>query len=140
MNIKVEISRPHYHPSHATAAELSLTKKRDLSVPPHWVANERRIHPGTGHSYAIVMPPRDHELYEVRQPVHIHCDINTFKELFGTTEIKRDTQYKYDIKVNDHMFAALVKVSEGYEFEPTIHFDHIDAETYGINSETFAEV
>ena len=135
MNIKVEISRPHYHPSHATAAELSLTKKRDLSVPPHWVANERRIHPGTGHSYAIVMPPRDHELYEVRQPVHIHCDQKTF-ELFGDL----GTEMYKRIMINGQEFAAKVKVSEGYEFEPTIHFDHIDAEKYGINADTMAEV
>ena len=125
MKIKVEISRPHYHPSHESVKKLTLTKKRDLSVPPHWVANERVNHPGTGHSYAVVMPARENELWETHQPVHIHCDELTYIEL-GSVESKV-------ITVNTQQFTAKVKPSVG-SFEPVVHFDHLDAEKYNINN------
>lgn len=130
MKIEIEVSRPHYHPSKETVKKLTLTKKRDLSVPPHWVANERITRPETGHSYAIVMPERDHELWEVTQPVHIHCDRKTYEQL-GSVENKV-------ITVNTQQFAAKVKVSDGYEFEPKIHFDHVDAAKYNINPGDYA--
>jgi hypothetical protein len=110
--MKVEVSRPHYHPG--KDFKTPVTKKRDLSVPPHWVANERITHPGTGHSYAIVMPPRDFELYETHQEVHIHIPLYT------------------KIEINGKEYMAKVKVHEGYGFKPVVHFDHIEAEKEGI--------
>lgn len=112
MNIKVEISKPHYHPG--PDWKLPLTKKRDLSVPPYWVANERREF--GPQSLAIVMPPRDKELYEFDQPVHIH--IPEFLE----------------IEVNGKKMKAKIKVEKGYDFEPTVHFDHLEAEKLEIKS------
>lgn len=145
MKIEIEISRPHYHPSHDSAETLLLTKKRDLSVPPHYVTNERINHPDTGESYAIVMPPRDHELWEDRQSVHIHCNGHTFleiKELFGLHHsVPADNEViTVPIQINGFTLPAKVKIHEGYDFEPKIHFDHVDAEHYGINSGDFAEV
>lgn len=127
MKIKIEVSRPHYHPSYQTAEELTLTKKRDLSVPPHWVANERVIDRQTGESLAVVMPPREEELYEYRQGIHIHCDEATYREL-GEVDVKV-------IWIKGKEYAANVKVSEDYNFPPTIHIDHIFSQQEDITSE-----
>lgn len=136
MRILCEVSNPHYHPG--PDFDMKVSKKRDLSVPPHWVADQR-IHKTDedgdpyGQSYAIVMPPRDEELWEDRQAVHIHCDDLTYKKL-GGVDLKI-------IKVKGRQFMAKVKVSLGYVFEPVIHFDHVDAEKFGIeNGLTYAEV
>lgn len=109
--MKVEVSNPHLHPSHETAKGLKLTKKRDLSVPPHWVANERVEKDGK--SYAVVMPPRIGELYEERQIPHIHMP-----------------EYVY-IDINGVSYAAKVKLSNEH-FDPVVHFDNIDAKQFGI--------
>lgn len=110
MKILCEISRPHYHPG--PDFDMKVTKKRDLSVPPHWVANERIEK--DGQSYAIVMPPREKELYELRQEMHIHLPSYL------------------TVRVNGRDFKVKVKVNEG-EFEPRLHVDHIDSETKLIN-------
>jgi hypothetical protein len=108
MRIPCEISNPHYHPG--PDFDMVVTKKRDLSVPPHWVANERITNPDTGQEFAIVMPPRDQELWEIRQAPHIHMP--EFVE----------------IEVNGQKIIAKVKVEKGVgPFEPKVHFDHIDA-------------
>lgn len=110
--MKLEISRPHYHPG--PDFDMTVTKKRDLSVPPHWVANERIENPETGESFAIVMPPRDKELYEVRQPVHIHMP-----------------EY-VELTIKGQQYLAKVKLSEG-SFKPVIHMDHIEAKELGVS-------
>lgn len=106
--MKVEVSRPHYHPD----KDNGYTKKRDLSVPPHWVANERVEKDGV--SYAVVMPPRPQELYEMEQPVHIHIPERVM------------------ITVNGIQMLAKVKVQQGEVFAPVVHFDHITAEKLNI--------
>lgn len=105
--MKIEISKPHYHPS----KDSNYTKKRDLSVPPNWVANERIEKDGI--SYAIVMPVREEELFETRQPIHIH--IPAYLE----------------IEINGVGFRAKVKVSD-YYFKPVIHVDEHDANLLGL--------
>ena len=110
MNIEIEISKPHYHPS----KDKGYTKKRDLSVPPHWVANERVEK--NGKSYAVVMPPRKKELYEDRQSVHIHLP-----------------EY-LPVKIKGEIFWVKLKVQEGEYFEPKIHFDDVDAIEFNIKS------
>lgn len=113
--MKVEISRPHYHPG--KDFDMTVTKKRDLSVPPHWVTNEKMTNPETGQMFSIIMPPRDEELYELRQPVHIH------------------TPEFVEITVNGKQFLAKVKVVEGQgTFKPVVHFDHEQAELENINT------
>lgn len=119
MKIEVEISNPHYHPGKDW--NTPLTKKRDLTVPPHWVANER-MEDGQGNSYGIVMPPREKELLELRQPVHIHMP-----------------EYLV-IKIGEQEFKARIKVEKGYDFEPKVHFDNVEAEEKGINSGDIAEL
>lgn len=118
MKIPIEVSNPHYHPGPDFSMEV--TKKRDLSVPPHWVANERMEKDGK--SYAIVMPPRAQELYEIRQEVHIH-----FPEYVT-------------IMINGSYVRAKVKVQLGEEFEPRVHFDHIESEELNIKSGDIAEL
>ncbi len=108
--MKVEVSNPHYHPG--PDFDMKVTKKRDLSVPPHYVCNERVTLKGK--SYAIVMPPRDKELWEDRQPVHIHIP-----------------EYA-PIMINKKMHLAKVKVSQGEFFMPIVHFDNVEAEENGI--------
>jgi hypothetical protein len=132
MKIKIEVSRPHYHPSHESVKELTLTKKRDLSVPPHWVANERVNHPETNIPYAVVMPPRNEELWEERQAMHIHCDSEMFR-LLGSLSNKM-------VYIKNKPYSATVKESKDVTFEPTIHIDHIFSEQYNINSNDEAEV
>jgi hypothetical protein len=110
MKIKIEVSRPHYHPNR----DKGYTKKRDLSVPPYWVANEREINPETGESFAVVMPPRESELFERRQPVHVHIP-----------------EY-LTIVVKGRAMKAKIKVEKGQVFEPTVHFDNIESEELGI--------
>lgn len=112
MKIQCEISRQHYHPG--PDFDMKVTKKRDLSVPPHWVANERIKKDGS--SYAIVMPPRDKELYEVSQETHIHFP------------------QRVRILVNGQIITAKVKV-EPYDFEPKVHFDESTARQFNINPE-----
>lgn len=63
MKVICEISSRHYHPSHESAEKLTLTKKRDLSQGEHWVAHERVE--ARGASFAVVMPPREKEVYEM---------------------------------------------------------------------------
>jgi hypothetical protein len=127
MKIICEVSKPHYHPGPDFTMEV--TKKRDLSVPPHWVTNERIEK--DGQSFAIVMPPRDKELYEIRQPVHIHFP----KEYEGQLK-----EYEL-IKVGDYEITAKVKIEPYLGFVPKVHFDHISAEQYNIKSgETEAEL
>lgn len=104
MKIPIEISRPHYHPG--PDFDMEVTKKRDLSVPPHWVANERIAKDGK--DYAIVMPPRDQELYEERQEVHIHM-----------------SEYQ-PIMVNGRQIMAKVKLHPE-QFESRVHFDDYEA-------------
>lgn len=110
MKIKIEVSRPHYHPN----KDKGYTKKRDLSVPPYWVANEREIDPETGESFAVVMPPRELELWERRQPVHVHIP----EYLMLTVQGKQ--------------MKAKIKIEKGQVFEPTVHFDSCEAEELGI--------
>lgn len=117
MKIECEISRPHYHPG--PDFDMKVTKKRDLSVPPHWVANERIERDGK--SYAIVMPPRDKELYEERQQLHIHLPSHVV------------------IKVKGKEMIAKVKV-EPYLFKPTVHFDDVEAKVFNIESGMEAEL
>jgi len=97
----VEISKPHYHPG--KDFNKPLTKKRDLSVPPNWVANERVEKDGV--SYAIVMPPRENELYETEQEPHIHLPSHI------------------TVLVDGKPMRLKVKV-EPYDFVPAIHLDH----------------
>ena len=111
MKIKIEVSGPHYHPGLDFNKEV--TKKRDLSVPPNWVANERIEKDGI--SYAIVMPKRDEELYEILQEPHIHLP-----------------QY-LEVKVKDKMIRVKVKV-EPYQFEPKIHLDKETSQNLSIIS------
>lgn len=138
MKIEIEVSRPHYHPSHESVKLLSLTKKRDLSVPPHWVANERVTNPESNQSFAVVMPPRDEELYEHRQPIHVHMDettLNKLNESLNGTELE---SLRLLIKGKDYL--AKVKVSPAnYTFEPKVHIDHIQSEMDNINSGDLAE-
>lgn len=111
MQIPIEISRPHYHPG--KSFDMKVTKKRDLSIPPNWVANERIEKDGV--SYAIVMPPRDKELYEIEQEPHIHLSEYVF------------------IKINGGFIRAKVKLGPD-EFDPKVHFDDITAKELGITS------
>lgn len=108
MKIKIEVSRPHYHPD----KDDGYTKKRDLSVPPYWVANERVEN--EGESFAVVMPPRPEALFEKRQPVHVH--IPEYLTLF----------------VKGKEMKAKIKVEKGQVFEPTIHFDNVEAGELGL--------
>lgn len=111
MKLLVEVSNPHYHPGpHDNTAELTI--KRRLSVPPHWVANERMEE--NGKSYAIVMPPRDQALYEDRQEVHIHMP-----------------EYAW-IDIGGKKFKAKVKIQPGQPFEPVVHFDNVEAGMFEI--------
>ena len=100
LEVLLEVSKPHYHPG--PDFDIEVTKKRDLSVPPHWVANERIEKDGV--SYAIVMPARAEELFEVNQEPHIHLP-----------------EY-IDIIINGKVVRVKVKV-EPYEFVPAIHLD-----------------
>ena len=109
MKVTIEISNPHYHPG--PGFEMAVTKKRDLSVPPNWVANERIEL--FGKSYAIIMPPRETELLELEQEPHIHLP-----------------EY-LTVLVNGKEFRVKVKVSP-HEFAPVIHFDSQTAEREGI--------
>lgn len=113
MKVICEISKPHYHPG--PDFKMEVTKKRDLSIPPNWVANERIEHEGV--NYAIVMPPRAVELYEVDQETHIHLP-----------------EYVY-IEVNGKRIKARVKV-EPTQFEPRVHFSDVAAEALGITNGT----
>jgi hypothetical protein len=110
MKLICEVSRDHYHPG--PDFDMPVTKKRDLSVPPNWVANEKIQKDGKW--YSIVMPPRDKELYEVEQEVHIHVP-----------------EYIM-IEVNGKQIRAKVKVSAGVDFEPRAHFGELAAEHLGI--------
>lgn len=111
MKIIAEISNPHYHPD--KNYQGALTHKRDLSVPPHWAANERIEKDGK--SYAIIMPPREQELYEDMQPIHIHLPSHLY------------------IEVNGIKIRAKVKVHPE-EFQPRVHFDSVDGKVYEIES------
>lgn len=103
----IEVSKPHFHPS----KDNNYTKKRDLSVPPHWVANERIEKDGK--SYAVIMPPRNEELFEDRQALHIHIPA------YVTLNIK-GKEYKAKVKVHDESFS------------PVVHIDSVEAELLGI--------
>ena len=109
MKIIAEISNPHYHPSN----NLKVSKKRNLSIPPNWVANERIIKNGI--SYAIVMPKRKKELFEKRQRVHLHLP-----------------QYMI-LKLNGKKIKTKIKVHNN-QFEPKVHFDMVDGKHYKIVS------
>lgn len=109
MKLICEVSKPHYHPG--KDFDMPVTKKRDLSIPPNWVANERIEKDGV--SYAIVMPPREVELYEVDQETHVHLPEYIF------------------VRVNGQLIKAKVKVSST-QFEPRVHFSDIAAEALGI--------
>lgn len=113
MKIICEVSRPHFHPSKDTQFPLGVTKKRDLSVPPNWVANERIIKDEV--SYAVVMPPREAELFEIEQEVHIHLP-----------------EYLI-VEVDGKLVKAKVKVSP-YQFQPVVHFDEKTADLIGITN------
>lgn len=115
MQIAIEVSNPHYHPGQSF--DMKVTKKRDLSVPPNWVANERIEKDGV--SYAIVMPPREKELFEDRQTPHLHLP----SKVMG--------------RINGQPVLLSIKISNA-DFTPVIHFDHIDAERYGIKKGTVA--
>ncbi len=93
---------------------MKLTKKRDLSIPPNWVANERVEK--DGRSYAVVMPPRDKELWEDRQEPHLHLP-----------------EY-LPVMIKDQKYWVKVKVSGGEYFEPKLHFDDVDASELKIES------
>ena len=117
-----EVSRPHYHPGLDFRGKV--TKKRDLSVPPNWVANERIEKNGV--SYAIVMPPRDKELWEERQEIHAHIPKSYgFKDNAIVT-----IKHEFDI----WCFTSVKVKNISDEFIPRVHFDHVDAERYGITS------
>lgn len=136
MKIEVEISNPHYHPG--PEFNIPLTKKRDLSVPPHWVANERLKNPDAytilldsqpqvasiedKDAIAIVMPPRDKALWEYRQAPHIHIP-----------------EY-LPVDINGKIVKVKVKIQKGYDFEPKIHFDNVEAAELGIEKGTYAEL
>lgn len=108
MKIICEISKPHYHPG---PGDHKFTKKRDLSVPPNWVANERVEKDGK--SYAVVMPPRDEELWEERQAPHIHLPEQVY------------------VKINDEWVLAKLKVG-GQDYIPRMHFDDKDALAFNV--------
>lgn len=109
MKIICEVSRPHYHPG--PDFDMPVTKKRDLSIPPNWVANERIEKDGI--SYAIVMPPREVELYELDQETHIHLPEYIYIQVHGK-------RIKIKVKVGDS------------QFEPRVHFSEAAAEELGI--------
>lgn len=111
MKIECEVSKPHYHPG--KSFKKRLTKKRDLSVPPNWVANERIEKDGI--SYAIVMPKRDKELYEIFQEPHIHLPKYITVNLKG-----KDTRIR-------------LKVEDRDDFEPKAHFDESTAILFNID-------
>jgi hypothetical protein len=117
MKVICEVSRAHYHPG--KDFKIEVTKKRDLSIPPNWVANERIEKDGV--SYAIVMPARETELFETNQAVHIHIP-----------------QY-LTVRVNGKRIRAKVKL-EPYEFEPRVHFDEDTAEELGVGNGQEGEV
>lgn len=100
LEVLVEVSKPHYHPG--PDFDMVVTKKRDLSVPPHWVANERIEK--NGQSYAIVMPARKEELFENNQKPHIHLP-------------------KFiDIILDGKPVRVMLKI-EDYDFTPALHLD-----------------
>lgn len=117
MKFICEVSKPHYHPG--KDFKMLVTKKRDLSIPPNWVANERIEKDGV--SFAIVMPPREVELYEVDQETHIHLP-----------------EYIW-IKVNGKVIKAKVKVGDS-QFDPRVHFSDVSAEALAINDGDKGEV
>lgn len=117
MKLICEVSRPHYHPG--KDFNMPVTKKRDLSIPPNWVANERMEKDGI--TYAIVMPPRQNELYEIGQEAHIHLPPYIM------------------VKVAGKMVRVKVKI-EPYEFEPRVHFDQQTAEQLGITNGQEGEI
>mgnify|MGYP006185680549 CR=1 FL=1 len=117
-SVIVEVSRPHYHPG--PDFNLPLTKKRDLSQPGYWVANERIEK--DGQSYAIVMPARDKELFEDRQEPHLHAPPS---ESYANGQMLEAThgEIKFPVKVKVHEGAVM-----------RVHVDHIDAETYNLKT------
>jgi len=109
-----------------------MTKKRDLSQRGQWVANERIEHPITHKSYAIIMPPREQELWEDRQSPHIHLDPKTASKLgvengAVVTGRVRGTNIQMKIKVDKN-------------FIPRAHFDDVDADLWGIKTGDEIEV
>lgn len=119
MTVICEISNPHYHPG--PGFKMQLTKRRHLSVPPYWVANERLEHEGK--SYAIIMPARSKELWEDFQPPHIHVP-KSFPDIGPYCKGHVPTGQIILFKVK----------REPYEFGAVAHFDNMDAEQYGIKS------
>lgn len=118
MKVILEVSRPHYHPG--PKFDTPVTKKRDLSIPPNWVANERIEKDGV--SFAIVMPPREEELYETEQAVHIHLP-----------------EYIW-VKLSDgQLVLAKVKI-EPSQFTPRVHFDEQAAAKYSVKNGDKASV
>lgn len=107
--MKLEISKPHYHPGKSDIRKF--TKKRDLSVPPNWVANEKVKYKHK--YYAVVMPKREESLYEDRQALHIHLP-----------------EY-VELKINGQRCLAKVKVHKE-RFEPVVHVDDVEAVTLGV--------
>lgn len=105
MDLQIEVSNPHYHPD----KDNGYTKKRDLTVKPYWVANEK--HEG----YPIIMPPRETALFEDRQELHIH-----FPSYL-------------QVKINGELFMARVKVSTEM-FNPVVHIDNVDADRLAIKT------
>lgn len=108
--MKIEISKPHYHPG--LKEDISeYTKKRNLSVPPNWVTNERiNI---DGKDYAVILPPRDEVLIEDRQGIHIHIPLFIEIEINGIKKVAK-------VKLSDEVF------------KPVVHIDHIEAEQLGL--------
>ena len=120
MKVICEVSRPHYHPG--PDFKMPVTKKRELSQTGQWVANERIQK--DGRSWAIIMPPREQELWEERQEPHFHCDPETARGL-GIT-------HGQIVYLKDPTVEVRVKIAES--FVPRVHFDHIDAEKYGVKN------
>lgn len=111
--MKIEISKPHYHPG-PNEDTSKYTKKRNLSVPPNWVANERiNI---VGKDYAVIMPPREKSELELRQGLHIHMPLFVEIEINGIKQIAK-------VKLSDETF------------KPVVHVDDIRAEQLGLKGD-----
>jgi hypothetical protein len=108
--MKIEISQPHYHPG-PNEDISNYTKKRNLSVPPNWVANERiEI---DGKDYAVILPAREEPLLEFRQGIHIHMPTFLLIEINGIKQVAK-------VKISDETF------------KPVVHVDNIEADKLGL--------
>lgn len=140
MKVICEVSVRHYHP----AIDTGFTKKKNISQPGQWAANEKVEF--RGQSFGVIMPPRPYEKYElsitdwkklmeggpvfedgqasvVVQVRHFHCSQQT-AQVLGLQTGDKVSIYKDGIRAG-RLDNVLVRVSP--EFSDRIHLDTDEA-------------